>query len=73
MLHDVTCIDKSCQIQIKQNNLLIVTIAWFDYSKVPYSKLIVGSRIIALCIFIFQDAIGNCEVFTYFYHWLKPE
>ena len=56
-----------------QNNLLIIAITWFDYSCASQSKLIIGTSVIVLSIFIFQYAIGNREAFAYFDYFEEPE
>ena len=56
-----------------QNNLLIITITWFDYTWASQSKLIIRTSVIVLSIFVFQDTIGNREAFANFDYWFKPE
>ena len=55
------------------NNLLIITITWFDYTCASQSKLIIGTSVIVLSIFIFQYTIGNREAFSYFDNFKEPE
>ena len=56
-----------------QNNLLIIAITWFDYTCASQSKLIIGTSVIVLSIFIFQYTIGNREAFAYFDNFKEPE
>ena len=54
-------------------NLPFIAITFFNYSGTAQSKLIIGTSVIVLRIFVFQDAVGNIVAFTNLNHGFKPE